>query len=132
MLKITLASSRKRLWQRTRGKKKMRERMITPPARPKRNVARTVVGNFQDCDLFFFKFFHSNNFVEWVNLVLGNFYRSFFWKRYFSYLKTIKYKILFIAHKNIFCERIWGIKNIIYCLKTFIVALKKLCCAIIT
>jgi len=127
-----LASSRKRLWQRMKEREKMKGWTRTLTTKTERNLARTVAGNFQDYGFCFFQLIHPTNFVEWANPGYWIFYRTVFGQRCFLYLKTIKYKILLIAHKNIFSKRIWGLKNLIDCLKTFIGRLKKPYCAIIT
>ena len=97
-----------------------------------RNGMRTVVGNFRDYGFCFFQLLHPANVVELENPGTWVFYRPVFGKRCFLYLKYLNYKILLIAHKNIFSKRIWGVKNLTCCLKTFIGGLKKPYRAIIT
>ena len=89
-------------------------------------------GGSWDYGFCIFQLLHPTNSVELANPGYRIFYRTVFGKRCFLYLKAIKYKILLIAPKNIFSKRIWGLKNLTGCLKTFIGGLKKPCRAIIT
>ena len=111
----TVASGLKRLWQRMKKRKKMMELSAIQETRADREAV--VVPSIQQYGFSCFHIFHKPIFLEQMNPAPWIFIGQFLSRGVF-YFKTIKHKILLIAHKNIF----WGLsselKMLNNCLKT--------------